>query len=119
MTATFSEPVNGFTVDDIIVTNSTAGNFSGSDGDSVYTFDVTPSAVGMVTVDIAARVVEDYEGNGNTGAAQLLLGLPYDDDHDGVISGPEILTAVKDYFDDKLTGSQILALVWLYFNSPG
>ena len=40
--AAFSEPVSGFTLDDISVVNGAAGNFTGSDGDSVYTFDVTP-----------------------------------------------------------------------------
>ena len=53
----------------------------------------------------------------NTEAVQLSLGIPYDDDHDGLIGGPEILDAVRDYFVDKLTGQQILALVRLYFGS--
>ena len=38
VTATFSEPVSGFTVDDIGVANGAVGNFTGSDGDAVYTF---------------------------------------------------------------------------------
>ena len=38
VTVTFSEPVSGFTVDDISVVNGTASGFSGSDGDTVYTF---------------------------------------------------------------------------------
>ena len=45
VTATFSEPVSGFTVDDVSVANGTASNFVGSDGSSVYTFDVTPNAI--------------------------------------------------------------------------
>ena len=86
VTTTFSEPVNGFAASDVTVANGTVSNFVGSDGDSVFTFDVTPNAVGVVTVDIAAGVAQDSDGNGNTTAAQLSLGLPYDDDHDGVIS---------------------------------
>ena len=54
LTATFSEPVFGFTVEDITVTNGVAGNFVGNDGDSGYTFDVTPNVIGVVAVDIAA-----------------------------------------------------------------
>ena len=37
VTATFSEPVTGFAVSDITVTNGFAGNFVGNDSDSVYT----------------------------------------------------------------------------------
>ena len=115
VTVTFSEPVNGFTVSDISVVNGSAVNFVGSDGDSVYTFDVTPNAVGVVTVDIAADVATDADGEGNTAAAQLSLGIPYDDDHDGAIGGSEVLEAVRDYFAGRLTGQQVLAVVRLYF----
>ena len=119
VTATFSEPVSGFTVGDITVANGSAGNFVGSDGDSVYTFDVAPNAIGTVTVDVAGDVAVDTEGNGNTAAIQLSLGFPYDDDNDGAISGIEVLNAVRDYFRGLLTGQQILELVRLYFSSPG
>ena len=119
VTATFSASVTGFTLDDVTVVNGSASNLVGADGDSEYTLDVLPDAIGNVTVDIVADVAEDGDGDGNMGAAQLSVGLPYDDDHDGAISGPEILAAVRDYFDDKLTGPQILALVRLYFASPG
>ena len=117
VTATFSKPVNGFTVGDITVANGDVGNFSGSDGDMVYTFDVTPNAIGVVTVDIAAGVAQDSDGDGNTAAVQLTIGLPYDDDHDGAIGGTEVLSAVRDYFLGILTGQQILELVRLYFQS--
>ena len=65
VTATFSKPVSGFTVDDVSVANGTASNFVGSDGSSVYTFDVTPNAIRAVTVDIAAGAAQDSNGNGN------------------------------------------------------
>jgi len=69
MTATFSEDVIGFELGDITVGNGTAGNFAGSG--SVYTFDVTPVADGLVTVDIAAGVAQDEGGNPNTAAVQF------------------------------------------------
>ena len=119
VTATFTEPVSGFAVSDITVFNGSEGNFVGSDGDTVYTFDATPNAIGDVTVDIAADVALDAENNGNTAAIQLSLGIPYDDDHDGAISGSEVLNAVRDYFSGLLTGQQILEVVRLYFSSPG
>ncbi|MBL8145932.1 MAG: hypothetical protein JNL34_06065, partial [Anaerolineae bacterium] len=69
VTVTFSEAVSGFTLGDVTVGNGTAGNFAGSG--AIYTFDVTPAGQGTVTVDVAAGVVQDVAGNGNTAAAQL------------------------------------------------
>ena len=46
--ATFSVSVHGLTADDVSVTNGDVSNFAGRDGDSVYAFDVTPNAVGVV-----------------------------------------------------------------------
>ena len=115
VTATFSEPVYDFTESDVTVAFGSVSNFVGSDGDSVYTFDVTPNAVGVVTVDIAAGVAQDSDSDDNTAAEQLALGLPYDDDHDGAIGRSEVLEAVMDYFDGRLTGEHILELVRLYF----
>ena len=117
--ATFSEPVSGFEVADITVANGFASSFVGSDGDSVFNFDVTPNGIGVVTVDIPQDAAVDNEGNGNSSAMQLRLGIPYDDDNDGTISGREILKAVRDYFSGLLNGPQILELVRLYFSSSG
>ena len=113
--ATFSEPVNGFTIADVTVANGNASNFSGSDGDSVFTFDVTPNAVGVVTVDIAAGVAQDSDSNGNTAAVQLILGLPYDDDHDGVISRAEVVIAIADHlFNGLLTRAEVVQIIALH-----
>lgn len=54
VTATFNESVTGFVLGDITVGNGSAVNFAGSG--TTYTFDVTPSADGLVTVDIASDV---------------------------------------------------------------
>ena len=64
---TFSESVTGFDVSDIAVTNGTASNVQGSG--STYTFDVTPTADGDVTVSIPAAAAQDLAGNDNTAAA--------------------------------------------------
>ncbi len=71
MTATFSEDVTGFELGEITVGNGTANNFGGS-GDE-YTFDVTPTADGVVTVDIAGGVAQDAAGNPNTAAGQFSI----------------------------------------------
>ncbi|MEO1401710.1 MAG: Ig-like domain-containing protein [Cyanobacteria bacterium J06635_1] len=69
VTATFSEATADFTDTDILVTNGSVSNFSGSG--TTYTFDVTPAADGAVDVDIAASVATDAAGNANTAATTL------------------------------------------------
>lgn len=115
VTATFSEPVTGFDMADITVANGLVSSFAGGDGDSVFSFNVTPNAVGTVTVDIAAEVATDSEGNGNSAATQLALGLPYDDDHDGKFSRDEVVTAIGDFlFGGTLTRDQVVAIIALF-----
>jgi len=70
VTVQFSETVTGFSVGDILPGNGAVGNFTVVDGDT-YTFDLTPSAPGLVTADIAADVATDLAGNGNTVATQF------------------------------------------------
>ena len=67
VTATFSENVTGFDNTDITVTNATVGNFVTVDA-KTYTFDVTPTADGNVTVDVLAAKATDTAGNNNTAA---------------------------------------------------
>lgn len=69
VTATFSEDVTGFVAGDVTVTNGTASNLAGS-GDT-YTFDVTPSDTGAVTVQVGAGVCQDGAGNPNTASNTL------------------------------------------------
>jgi LPXTG-site transpeptidase (sortase) family protein len=68
---TFSEVVTGFEVGDITVINGTASNFSGS-GVS-YVVDITPVVEGLVTVDVAASLVQDLAGNGNNAATRFSI----------------------------------------------
>ena len=118
VTATFSEPVTGFTVGDVSVVNGSAGSFSGSDGDTVYTFAVVPNAIGAVTVDIAAGVAEDSGGNGNRAARRLRLGMPYDDDGNGTIEKNEVINAINDYLfgegDEAISKGDVIKLINLY-----
>ncbi len=116
VTATFSEPVSGFTLDDISVVNGTASNFAGSG--AVYTFDVTPDDIGEVTVAIAAGVAEDSDGNSNEAAPRFSLGITYDDDGDGGISKNEAIAAVVDYFAGRITKAETIAVIVLYFSAP-
>ena len=117
VTVTFSEPVSGFTIDDITVSNGAVSNLAGSDGDTVYTFDVTPNAIGGVMVGIPGGAATDGGGNGNTPSSQLSLGITYDDDGDGQISKNEAIAAVREYFSGNLTKEQTIAVIRLYFVS--
>jgi hypothetical protein len=50
--------------------NGAVSNFVAVDGDT-YTFNLTPSAQGLVTANIAAGIATDLAGNGNTAATQF------------------------------------------------
>ena len=117
VTATFSEPVSGFTVSDITVTNGAVSNFGG--GDFVFTFDVIPSAIGVVTVDVSKAWQQTPKAMATPQPSSCPLGIPYDDDGNGAISLDEAITAVRDYFSGILSLDHAIATIRLYFSSPG
>ena len=65
----FSEEVTGFEQGDMTVDNGTVTAFSGSGGS--YSATITPTATGLVTVDVTANAATDAVGNGNTPAERL------------------------------------------------
>ena len=71
VTITFSESVTGFVIGDLILANGTASNFAGSG--TTYTATITPSADGVVTVNVAAGVAQDAATNTNTAATQFSI----------------------------------------------
>src|SRR3989338_6277884 len=72
ITLTFSEDVTGFEIGDIVVVNGTKADFVAVN-DSTYTFNVTPTDQGAVTVDIAGGVAQDAVANNNTVATQFSI----------------------------------------------
>ena len=54
-------------------------------------------------------------GEAPTPDANNADGDTYDANEDGVIDGPEVIQAVKDYFAGKITGPEVIAVVKLYF----
>ncbi|WP_158826608.1 MBG domain-containing protein [Mucilaginibacter lacusdianchii] len=70
-TVTFSESVTGFTSADITITNGTLSGFTGSGTN--YTFNVTATANGAVTVNVPANGAQDAAGNGNTASNQFTI----------------------------------------------
>jgi hypothetical protein len=66
MVITFSEPVWGFTIADITVTNAVSSAFTGVDGDTVFGVDLSPSTEDFVTVLIHSATCQDEGTNDNT-----------------------------------------------------
>lgn len=66
----FNKNVTGFDITDLTVTNGTAGNFVALSG-SVYSADITPTSLGLVTVDIAAGAAISATSTGNAVATQF------------------------------------------------
>ncbi|RYD51275.1 MAG: hypothetical protein EOP52_09720 [Sphingobacteriales bacterium] len=65
-TATFSEPVTRFTAAGIAVTNGTVTSGPTAGSGNAYTFQVTPSGGGSVTVQVLANTAQDQATNFNT-----------------------------------------------------
>lgn len=103
----FSESITGFTVGDIVITGGTVGNFSGSG--QHYSIDVSPTVYGEITVDVAADLVLDAAGNGNTAATQFKV--TYDNVKptvaiSSIVAGPTGITPipVSIAFSENVTG---------------
>ncbi len=71
-TYTFSEPVTGFTIGDIILTNATAVDFRAINT-IVYTTEIIPSSNGPVTVLVEVGSAIDAASNGNLVSNKLSL----------------------------------------------
>ncbi len=69
---TFSQIVDGFTVDDIGVRNGTISEFK-EISTQIYTITITPQATGEVRVDVEADVATDGGGRGNEAAETLII----------------------------------------------
>lgn len=61
----WSEPVYGFTAEDIEIANGSKGAFTGRDGDTTYTLTVDTTNEGRQIVKVASGVVRDIAGNVN------------------------------------------------------
>ncbi|OEK02996.1 hypothetical protein BFP97_16345 [Roseivirga sp. 4D4] len=59
----FDEPVAGFSASDLTVSNGSSSNFTTISNDTKWSFDITPTADGTVSVSLAAGVATDNAGN--------------------------------------------------------
>ena len=118
ITVTFSEPVTGFELPDLVVGNGSASELQGNEAS--YTATVTPTASGAVTVDIAAGAAEDSAGNPSAAADQFSITAdrtPVDTTAPTVtitsaaskpVSGPFSITVT---FSEPVTGFELPDLV--------
>ena len=118
ITVTFSEPVTGFELPDLVVGNGSASELQGNEAS--YTATVTPTASGAVTVDIAAGAAEDSAGNPSVAADQFSITAdptPVDTTAPTVtitsaasepVSGPFSITVT---FSEPVTGFELPDLV--------
>ncbi len=72
ITVDFGEEVVGMDQPDLSVTNGTVSTFTTTDLQT-YTFDITPLANGLITVDIAGAAAADPAGNDSNAAAQFSI----------------------------------------------
>ena len=102
---TFSEAVTGFEKADVTVGNGRIIAWAGSG--PAATMYIKPAATGTVTVDVAANVAVDNDGNGNTAATRFSVAANLDSPT-VTISGPtKVQTgsfAVSIAFSEPVTG---------------
>ena len=95
VTITFSEPVTGFELEDIQVTNGTASNFT-KVSPQEYTATITPEGIGEVRVEVPEDVAEDGAGNGNRAAeafeVETKLVVSYQEESYTATEGGEAVT---------------------------
>ena len=72
ITVTFSEDVTGFEAGDVTIGNGTLLDFAATSAKE-YTFNITPTINGAVTVNIAAGVAQDAATNPNAAATQFSI----------------------------------------------
>jgi hypothetical protein len=71
VTVSFSETVSGFELNDIEVNNGEVSNFEGRE--DLYTFDFTPTADGLSTIDVREGAAQDAAGNLSEAASQFRI----------------------------------------------
>ena len=113
----FSEAIDGLSLDDLVIGNGNASNLSGSG--SSYSFDVTPSGDGEVTIGLNANTVINLAGNANGMTASLSI-----DSDRTAPAAPSISTPVESSLTNKdsatIAGSADAgSLVRLYRDADG
>ncbi|MEE9333615.1 MAG: choice-of-anchor L domain-containing protein, partial [Granulosicoccaceae bacterium] len=106
MTVTFDEPVTGFDLTDIQVSNGTVANFVAVDSQT-FTVGVTPDGVGDVGVTVPIGAAQDTVGNAS------LIAVPVSVIFDDIaptlsialVAGDNIINALEDDTDVIVSGT--------------
>ncbi|WP_298547738.1 Ig-like domain-containing protein [uncultured Aquimarina sp.] len=129
ITITFSESVLNFDINDIIITNGSLTNFSGSD--AMYTVEVIPTATGVITLNIDANIATTVSGDGNLPALEfniiydeLLSTNEFDNDTFTIYPNPTKGNVYISIPTDKVTvfdynGKKVLETTKNTFNLSG
>ena len=111
VTIRFSEPVEGFELEDIEVSNGTASNFNRVSS-RTYTVTITPEETGEVRVEVGSNVARDGAGNGNQAAEafelETKLAVSYQEESYTAREGGETVTVTVTVklslgWDEELT----------------
>ena len=86
--------------------------------DNVYMVTVTAMAAGADdgSLEVAVTVTNDTSDDETT-PPDTFDPLSYDADDSGTIDRPEVITAIRHYFDDQITRDQVVAVIRAYFGS--
>lgn len=113
VTVVFSQAVTGFIATDVVLTNGTIGSFAGSG--TTYTFTVTPTANGPVTVNVPANAAQTSAGDGNVAATAFSLVYNQAVTAAPVITAPAnnsfVTTATPTYTGTAPAGSTVTVYV--------
>ena len=89
------------------------------DGDQPW---LTAPTTGTVSVTVSVTDMDEEipptNGNGNGGFDPLSYdGVDKGGNVNGAIDRPEVITAIRDYFDDQITRDNVIAVIRLYFGN--
>ena len=96
-----------------------------ADTDNVYMVTVAATdgtTTGTVSVTVTVTNMDEETTNGNGNGNGEFDPLSYDGadkggNENGVIDRPEVITAIRDYFDDQITQDDVTAVIRAYFAS--
>ena len=107
----FTESVNGFELDDILVVNGSVSDLI-NNGDNTYAVTLTPDGNGNITIDINSGIAQDAAGNGNTAAEQALILFSTEQPTVQILNAPDLVNSTDPYtvviaFSEVVTGFEL------------
>ena len=90
-----------------------------ANNDNVYMVTVIAMAAGAEdgSLEVAVNVTDVDEETPPTNGNGEFDPLSYDADDSGAIERPEVIQAIRDYFDDMITRDQVILVIRAYFDN--